>query len=565
MKPLLPRLLVLWIWLLAAVLCTQFLPFGRSSDFLVLLALLLLAGTMMFKMLRRRNTATSQLWTDLPDATYRRPVVLCCGESGLSEEEPVRILPQGCFIRVVDSSELQHSVRQLLQLRPDWGRQISICLSISPQQQQESAALENALFALRWQIALLRRETRQSLPLLLNVGVADEMTQRAAPLWQVQLAGNSAEIWLDDTSPRGVSEWLQSGGSVAMQQQVLLNTLDAWTRQHVLRVLTEAHNDVAAVIPAAYVMQLQPGMPGAGNDSLWCMWLWQHTAIRSAGAAANTPASLPEFILPLLPQGSGLTPNVRALRMAINAFAVAAVIALCAVAWNNQSLIRRIAFDLDHYNRIAMTDYAPKLAAVQVLREDASQLDRYARHGAPLRLGLGLYQGGHLHLPVLHAIGTWIPEPKPKPKPEPKPKPQPTLVRLDAMSLFDSGKSDLKTGSTKVMVNALVNIKARAGWLIVVAGYTDDTGNPALNQTLSLKRAEAVRDWMRDTGDVDESCFAVQGFGQSRPMATNDTAEGRAANRRVEISLVPQADACQAPDAISPSSQDGDGNHEEKE
>jgi outer membrane protein OmpA-like peptidoglycan-associated protein len=48
-------------------------------------------------------------------------------------------------------------------------------------------------------------------------------------------------------------------------------------------------------------------------------------------------------------------------------------------------------------------------------------------------------------------------------------------------------------------------------------GHTDNTGNPQLNQTLSLKRAEAVRDWMRDTGDVPESCFAVQGYGESRP------------------------------------------------
>lgn len=563
MKTLLPRLLVLWIWLLAAVLCTQFLSFTRSTGVLMLLAVVLVCGIVLLKKSRRRNLSMQAVWTDLPDAAYRQPVVLCCGESGLSADEPVRILPHGCFIHVADSSELQHSVRQLLLMRPDWGRQISVCLSISPQQQQDAAVLENELFALRWQIALLRRETRQSLPLLLNIGVAGEMTQCAEPLWQVQLAGNSPQIWQDDTSPRGTREWLQSRGSVAMQQQVLLNSLDAWTHQHVLRVLTEAHSDVAAVIPAAYVLQLQPATPGTGNDSLWCAWLWQHTTISNAVATANTPVILPDFILPLLPAGRGLTPGIRALRTAITAFAVAAVIALCAVAWNNQSLIRRIVFDLEHYNRIAMTDYAPKLAAVKVLREDASQLDNYARQGAPLRLSLGLYQGGHLHLPVLHAISSWIPEPKPKPAP--KPKPQPTLVRLDAMSLFDSGKSDLKTGSTKVMVNALVNIKARAGWLIVVAGYTDDTGNPALNQRLSLKRAESVRDWMRDTGDVDESCFAVQGFGQSRPMASNDTAEGRAANRRVEISLVPQADACQAADAIPPSSQDGDGNHEEKE
>jgi hypothetical protein len=95
--------------------------------------------------------------------------------------------------------------------------------------------------------------------------------------------------------------------------------------------------------------------------------------------------------------------------------------------------------------------------------------------------------------------------------------------------------------------NSLMGVKARSGWLIVVSGHTDNTGNPKLNQMLSLRRAEAVRDWMRDTGDVPESCFAVQGYGESRPIATNDTPDGRALNRRVEISLVPQANACQIP------------------
>lgn len=146
----------------------------------------------------------------------------------------------------------------------------------------------------------------------------------------------------------------------------------------------------------------------------------------------------------------------------------------------------------------------------------------------------------------------------PPPEPQPKPKPVPKTIRLDSMSLFDSGKYDLKTGSTKMLLNSLIGIKAKPGWLIVVAGHTDNTGDAQLNQALSQKRAEAVRDWMRDTGDVPESCFAVQGYGASRPIATNDTPEGRALNRRVEISLVPQANACQIPGTPSALSQDDD-------
>jgi len=85
------------------------------------------------------------------------------------------------------------------------------------------------------------------------------------------------------------------------------------------------------------------------------------------------------------------------------------------------------------------------------------------------------------------------------------------------------------------------------GWLIVVAGHTDNTGSATANQALSLKRAEALRNWMLLASDVSATCFAVQGYGATQPRATNDTVEGREANRRVEISLVPQVDACKGP------------------
>jgi len=123
----------------------------------------------------------------------------------------------------------------------------------------------------------------------------------------------------------------------------------------------------------------------------------------------------------------------------------------------------------------------------------------------------------------------------------------PEPIRLDSLALFDPGSSTLKPGSTKVLINALVGIKAQPGWLIVIAGHTDASGTVEHNLALSHARASAVRDWMQRMGDLADSCFAVQGLAASQPIASNQTEAGRSANRRVDIQLVPQVGACEEP------------------
>ena len=69
---------------------------------------------------------------------------------------------------------------------------------------------------------------------------------------------------------------------------------------------------------------------------------------------------------------------------------------------------------------------------------------------------------------------------------------------------------------------------------VVVDGYTDSIGSDAYNLKLSERRAEAVRDLMVQKG-ISASRITTHGYGKSRPVASNNTAEGRAENRRVEI------------------------------
>ncbi|MHA3200077.1 OmpA family protein, partial [Yersinia pseudotuberculosis] len=336
-----------------------------------------------------------------------------------------------------------------------------------------------------------------------------------------------------------------------LKQAVLFSSQHDWLNAQVLPVLQARNEDVAPVAVQQIIQQQVAGLPDIEQSSLWQHWLTAHTSLTQVSGwhppstAAHDVLPLPDFVFSVLPLGSGVSSRRRVLRHSVTLLTLAAMVALCSSAWQNRQLLQRVTFDIRHYYSVAMTDHAPKAQAVAVLRGDAEELDNEFRNGEPLRLGLGLYQGWRLRLPLLAAVKTYVPPPPAIDKETP------TTVRLDSLSLFDVGKFQLKPGSIKMLVDALMNIRAKPGWLIVVAGHTDITGDAQANQILSLKRAEALRDWMLSTSDVSPTCFAVQGYGATRPVATNESAEGRAANRRVEISLVPQADACQVPETVN--------------
>lgn len=555
------RLMALWAAFLSAVLCLGFLRFSGWAAVACLVAVWVLIFVVWFIARRRSAPATALRLENLPEASYRQPVVLVCGDLPHSwpEQSQVLTVPQGCWIRVDESQELERVARQLLWQRPDWGRQISVMVCVCPQKHADTELLTSRLLAWRWQISQFRKESGHSVPLILNGFAGSAMMNDL--LWQAAIPGESISVWHESAAPSSISSWVTTGGEMAMQQQVLMNNLMAWFDSHVSPVFTDKKPDMPTVIPGAILWGMGPISIGSLAASVWTAWLSRRTSMQQVagwqpvGTDSTVLSPLPDFVLPLLPEGQGLSPRERTWRCGLMLCLVAACAALLGSAWNNRQLLQRMSFDIHRYDRIAMDDYGPKADALKTLKEDAAQLDGWARNGEPVRMSLGLYQGARLRMPVLDAIRSYVPPPPP---PKPVPKPVPTIVRLDSMSLFDSGKSDLKPGSTKMLVNSLVGIKAKPGWLIVVSGHTDNTGNPQLNQTLSLKRAEAVRNWMRDTGDVPESCFAVQGYGESRPVATNDTPEGRTLNRRVEISLVPQANACQIPDNKLASSQDED-------
>jgi type VI secretion system protein VasL len=113
-------------------------------------------------------------------------------------------------------------------------------------------------------------------------------------------------------------------------------------------------------------------------------------------------------------------------------------------------------------------------------------------------------------------------------------------VQLGSLHLFTPGSAEIKPDSTRSLINTLAEIKARPNSLIVITGHSDTTGDTAQNLHLSQARAIAVRDWMQRMGEIAEHCFAIQGVADSQPVASNESEAGRAANRRVDIRLMPE-------------------------
>jgi outer membrane protein OmpA-like peptidoglycan-associated protein len=102
--------------------------------------------------------------------------------------------------------------------------------------------------------------------------------------------------------------------------------------------------------------------------------------------------------------------------------------------------------------------------------------------------------------------------------------------------LFDTGQATLRPEAREKLSRLTgVLLAYPAGYTLEVEGHTDSTGSDELNDRLSQARAEAVRDYLLGGGIKLDRVVGTHGFGKSRPVATNDTTDGRQRNRRVEI------------------------------
>jgi len=139
-----------------------------------------------------------------------------------------------------------------------------------------------------------------------------------------------------------------------------------------------------------------------------------------------------------------------------------------------------------------------------------------------------------------------IPEPEPEVAAEPEPAPAPvaqncrafvvTLLRSSPLR-FDTNRAIIKSGSKDTLDKVAEQLRQCPDVRFEVGGHTDSRGRDEFNQKLSEARANAVTKYLSEKG-VEATRFEAKGYGETKPVATNDTEDGRSLNRRIEFNVI---------------------------
>jgi outer membrane protein OmpA-like peptidoglycan-associated protein len=478
---------------------------------------------------------------DLPlSLRTRMPLVLVTGDSlaqlfnrGGDEERLAHIGDGAIWLRVNNLRDLPRVGVAVKQWR-DGRAPDGVVLSIAPATHASEDSLVQALRGARQAVSDASRMLGMRVPgyLAIYQRLTASSAAAADPQWYgVSSVGRLRDFERFEAVMRAAETQAQQAGSnpVLAARAAALASIIGWTQRVVTGPLTDELQPVAPWVLSG-IGWIDCG-PASDPGSPWARDVHTHSRVMPPPmAASRAPWPLPQPVIEAMPRRLWVSPRLAALAHTVALIACASALAIWGSAQNNRALLTHIGANLGRFSMIPAEHDNARRDALQALVADRDQIDHYARLGVPMRLSFGMYRGAAL-MPVLDdAIASYR-----------APAAPPAVVTLDSMSLFDSGKAQLKPGSTRAMVGALEMIKAHSDKRILVAGYTDTVGNVDSNLKLSVARAGAVRDWLVEASGIPVTQFAIQGYGDTRPIADNGTDDGRAKNRRVEITLVPDS------------------------
>lgn len=567
------RIQIIYATVLSLLLLFVFLPITMGWQIIGSVLVVVIAMGILWRMKRYRKILASSTTNiaflteklDLLPAKqrYRLPILLVTG-SGAKDFFPddlslaqsnILISSEAVWIYVDEYSHLPIVYDSLIAKWPDMLGRVGIFLALTPEIEDKQGIFIAKLQAFRQSWVDTSKIAKYSLPVYLSVHIGfndliyDEF--ESIPVQWFQL--KKQKLYLIDRYLSPLNNWVNDikispkERERRLSLQAFLNESKDWVEKVVLSTLADPKQPVAKCIPAATAIY-PVNQEVITNNIIQIQWERLTTMTLPNTRKIQETISPPDDLVKFMPIAYPFSPIISMICGLLVITSLFTMGCLGASFKNNIKLAKQVESDIDFYNSIAMDNYDEKLKALEILKNDRIMLNKYFSQGEPVRLGVGLYHGQQLIEPLNIAISKYVAMP---PKViEPPQVVIPVVIRLDSLALFETGQSNLKPDSTKILINALVEMQKQiktnqdTGWLILIGGHTDSTGNEDKNIQLSLDRALSVRNWFMKTSDMPETCFAIQGYGSKKPLVDNDTAENRAKNRRVEISLVPQMSNC---------------------
>ena len=481
--------------------------------------------------------ALDKILASLPsDIKRHTPLILTIGDlsgplAAVFGDAPVRITSAAIWVRCDEPTQLMQLADTLKRWRDGQGPD-AVAMLIAADPIDSEANLANNLRRWRSAIGGAHRAIGYALPVCMAIYAEETCQAPDTCPWFGISGGTPLQIESLPTlvamqAARYASQASPLYRQARTHRMVQLDTLTRWACDAALPTLVDGRRGSPSLRVAAFGVTLVEGRPAP--HSLVGRFITQSTGLALAatqGLSQSYP--LPELLLRGIAPQPARNALARALAHAFAWLALFFCATAAASAWQNRTLVERIVADMEHYKTTAPARDAARIDALNAIKHDRDELEQYARSGVPPRLGLGFYSGAPLLAPLNRLIADYQP-----------PLPPPSTIELNSLSLFRTNSAVLNPGSNRVLVGALEMIKAHPDKRVLVAGHTDSVGNPDSNLKLSEARAASVRDWLADASGIPLSHFATQGYGDTRPEASNDTEAGRATNRRVEITLVP--------------------------
>jgi outer membrane protein OmpA-like peptidoglycan-associated protein len=549
------RTLVGWIALLAIVWLVLCSPWSTSWNIgagVVVVIAMVAAMVMATRRALARTEATQPVLrkidgalSALPaDIKRNTPLVLVASTTEMLMahafgNEAVRVTDTAIWVRVSDPTRLAHFADSLKRWREGQGPD-AVALLVDTDAANDQAMLTGLLR--RWRVSVAEASRAIGYPMPACVAVyANECrpTSDECPWFGVSGSSDIELATLSETIATRLAAYagmaIPEDGEARARRAARLDAAGRWTSAVVLPVLIDEQRGARAMHICAVGLMAVASYPA--HDSLLAKYVSGITGlmlpVRVPGTTSERTANVARYPLPEpLIRGIAAQQIHRPLSRALAHGFLALVALFCAAAaasaWQNRNLVERVSNDMARYRAISPSMDTARVDALNIVKRDRDQLAAYASNGVPPRLGLGFFRAAPL-LPLADALITGYQPPAPPP----------SMIELDSLSLFKSGSAVLNTGSNRVLVGAVELIRANSSKRVLIAGHTDNVGNAASNRTLSEARAASVRDWLADASGISLTRFAIQGYGDTRPKASNETEAGRAANRRVEITLVP--------------------------